>query len=87
MKGAASEFIHGCWKDAFAHRLLDRGFRFLVGYQPEASLRSLPYGPLRRAAHSMAAGIPRSEQEKVSKMEVIVFLKMTDHHFCRFLFI
>lgn len=39
------------------------GPQFLTGHGLEATLRSLPRGPLCRAAHSMAAGLLREDRQ------------------------
>ena len=59
---SASKLTHDCWQDSVPLGLLD-----LAGCWPEASLGSLPCGPLHRAA-----GFPQCKREATSFCSLIL---------------
>lgn len=73
-------YIHAFagWHDS--GELLDRRPQWLHGCWPEASLSSLPHGPLYSVAHSMVDytiwGSKKKQRKSVSKREVTVFYSL-----------
>lgn len=61
-----------CWQGSFPHKLLDWGLNFLTGSWLEASLSSLPYGPLNWVGYNMAARVLMvMERMRVPKTEPV----------------